>query len=401
MKSRFVAVSALIVAELFAGHCLAADDKATGSPNKNADAPNVTVVDQVIAKVNGDIVSQDELQRLQKELASELKQQGASGSTYDREFSSHEKDILRNRIDELLLIQKGKELNINVDSDVTKYLANLQRQSGLTDPDKFHEWIRQQSGRSFEDFQSETKDNFLTREVISEEVGRHINITDKEIEDYYNAHKNDFIRDEKVYLSEILISTENKDAAGVVAAEKKGAQISDEASKGERFTDLARDNSDAATAKDGGVLGGYKKGELQKSIEDAVWNLPKGGVTKPIKIATGFEVFKVDDHTKAGLEPLADAKPEIENILYGPKMEPKVRDYLTELRKTAFLQIKPGYSDTGAPAGLNTAWQDPATLKPETISRAEIEQKTRMKRLLWVLPIPGTSADITGKSSSR
>jgi peptidyl-prolyl cis-trans isomerase SurA len=400
MKCKCLVASAVFLAGACANTVFAADDK-NGDAPKNADAPNVTVIDQVIAKVNGDIVSQDELQRLQKELAAELKQQGASGSTFDREYSAHQKDILRNRIDELLLVQKGKELNINVDSDVTKYMANLQRQSGLTDPDKFHEWIRQQSGRSFEDFQAETKDNFLTREVIGQEVGRHINITDKEIEDYYNAHKNDFIRDEKVYLSEILISTENKDGAALAAAENKARQISDQAAKGERFSDLARDNSDAATAKDGGVLGGYKKGELQKSIEDAVWKLPKGGVSQPIKIATGYEVFKVDDHTKAGLEPLADAKPEIENVLYGPKMEPKVRDYLSQLRKTAFLQIKPGYADTGAPPGLNTAWVDPATLKPETISKAEVEQKTRMKRLLWVLPIPGTSADVTGKSSSR
>jgi len=389
MKCQCIVASAVALAGVFAASCFAAD------------TPPVTVIDQIVAKVNADIVSQDELQRLQKELAAELKQQGASGVTLDQQYAAHEKDILRNRIDELLLVQKGKELNINVDSDVTKYMANLQRQSGLTDPDKFHDWIRQQSGRSFEDFQSETKDNFLTREVIGQEVGRHINITDKEIEDYYNAHKKDFIRDEKVYLSEILISTENKDAAGAAAAEKKAKQLADEASKGERFSDLARDNSDAATAKDGGVLGGYKKGELQKSIEDAVWNLPKGGVTQPIKIATGYEVFKVEDHTKAGLEPLADAKPEIENVLYGPKMEPKVREYLTELRKTAFLQIKPGFTDTGAAPGMNTAWQDPAQLKPETVSKTEVEQKTRLKRLLWTIPIPGTQADVTGKSSSR
>lgn len=397
MQSSFLAASALVVAELFTSHAHAADSKASAPDNNN----NVVVIDQVVAKINADIVSQDELQRLQRELAAELKQQGASGPTFDREYDSHAKDVLRNRIDELLLIQKGKELNINVDSDVTKYLADLQRRSGVTDPEKFHEWIREQSGRNFEDFQSETKDNYLTREVISQEVGRHINITDKDISDYYNAHQKDFIRDEKVYLSEILISTEGKEAAGVAAAEKKAQQISEQASRGERFSDLARDNSDAATAKDGGMLGGYKKGELQKTIEDAVWNLPKGGVTKPIKIATGYEVFKVEDHTKAGLEPLADAKPEIENILYGPKMEPKVRDYLTQLRKTAFLQIKPGYVDTGAAPGMNTAWQDPATLKPETVTKAEVEQKTRMKRLLWTIPIPGTHIDVTGNSSSR
>jgi peptidyl-prolyl cis-trans isomerase SurA len=236
---------------------------------------------------------------------------------------------------------------------------------------------------------------------VGEEVGRHINISQKEIEDYYNAHKQDFVRDEKVYISEILISTEGKDAAGIAAAEKKAKQVAEQAKRGERFTDLARDNSDATTAKDGGALGGYKKSELVKSLEDAVWNLPKGGVAGPIRIATGFEILKVDDHTKAGLASLADVRSEIENILYGPKMQPRVREYLTTLRKTAFLQIKPGFVDTGAAPGQNTAWQDPVQLKPETVTRAEVEQKTRHKRLLWLIPIPGTETTVTGTSSSR
>jgi peptidyl-prolyl cis-trans isomerase SurA len=82
-------------------------------------------------------------------------------------------------------------------------------------------------------------------------------------------------------------------------------------------------------------------------------------------------------------------------------MQPKVRDYMTQLRKQAFLQIKSGYVDTGAASGQNTAWQDPAQLKPETITKAEVEQKTRRKRLLWAIPIPGTETTVTGKSSSR
>jgi peptidyl-prolyl cis-trans isomerase SurA len=376
-----------LAALAFASWCMAADD--------------VSVVDQIVARVNGDIVSQDELQRFTRELMTELRQQNAPPQQVQQEFDKRRKDVLRDRIDELLLIQKGKDLNINVDSDVSKYMANLQRQSGLTDTDKFHEYVRQQSGMSYEDFLSETKNQFLTREVIGEEVGRHINISPKEIEDYYNAHKQDFVREEKVYISEILISTEGKDAAGATAAEKKAKQIAEEAKHGERFTDLARDNSDATTAKDGGALGGYKKGELVKSLEDAVWSLPKGGVAGPIRIATGFEILKVDDHTKAGLAPLADVRSEIENILYGPKMQPKVREYLTTLRKSAFLQIKPGYVDSGAAPGQNTAWQDPVQLKPETVTRAEVEQKTRHKRLLWLIPIPGTETTVTGTSSSR
>ncbi len=360
------------------------------------------VVDQIVARVNGDIISQDELSQFTKELSRELQAQGAPPTRIQQEVEARQKDSLRDRIDELLLIQKGKELNINVDSDLSKYMANLQRQSGMTDQEKFRQYVLQQSGRSYEDFQSETKNQFLTREVIGHEVGRHISISDKEIEDYYNAHKQDFVRDEKVFLSEILISTQGKDPAAVTAAEKKAKQIAAEASRGQRFSDLARDNSDGITAKDGGVLGaGYKRGELTKQFEDAVWNLPKGAVTQPIKIATGFEIFKVDDHTKAGLAPLADVRPEIEQVLYGPKMQPKVREYLTELRRQAYLQIKPGFVDTGAAPGQNTVWQDPAQLKPETVTKQEVEQKTRRKRLLWAVPIPGTQTTVTGKSSSR
>ena len=82
-------------------------------------------------------------------------------------------------------------------------------------------------------------------------------------------------------------------------------------------------------------------------------------------------------------------------------MQPRVRDFLTDLRKQAFLQIKPGFVDTGAVPGQNTAWQDPVQLKPETVTKAEVEQKTRHKRLLWLIPIPGTETTVTGKSSSR
>lgn len=364
-------------------------------------AADVQVVDQVVARVNGDIVSQDELERIQREAIAQMKAQGATTAQIEKELDSHAKNSLRDRIDQLLLVQKAKDLNISVDPEVTRYMTQLQRDSGITDPDKFHDYVRQGSGMTYEDFLAETKNDFLTRQVINEEVGRKVNISDKEVQAYYDAHKSDFVKEEKVYLSEILISTEGKDPAAVAAAEKKAEQISDEAVHGQRFTDLVRDNSDANTAKAGGVLGSYKKGDLAKQFEEAVWALPKGGVTKPLRIPTGFEILKVDDHTKAGLESVGEAKPEIENLLFGPKLQPQVRTYLTQLRKTAFLQIKAGYVDTGAATGQDTRWQDPATLKPETVTKAEVEQKTRHKRLLWLVPIPGTKETVSGNSSSR
>jgi peptidyl-prolyl cis-trans isomerase SurA len=364
-------------------------------------AADVQTVDEIIAKVNGDIVSKNELERTAKDMVAEMRAQNITGQRLETEFNAREKDILRNKIDSLLLVQRGKELNIDVTSELNKYVADLQRRSTIADPEKFREYIHQQTGMSWEDFQSEARNSIMTRRVISEEVSRTVSVSAAEVQAYYDAHKADFVREEKVYLQEILISTEGKDAAGIAAAEKKAKDLASRAAKGERFGELARDNSDSTTAQQGGDLGSYKKGELRKDLEDAVWDLPKGGVTPPLKVQSGFLILKVVQHTKAGQAELADVQPQIEEILYEPKMEPKVRDYLTGLRKSAFLEIKDGYVDTGACPGCDTRWQDVAVLRPETTTKREVAQRVRHKRLLFIIPIPGTQQTVTGKSSSR
>lgn len=368
-----------------------------------ADNPTAkfSVVDEIVAKVNGDIVTKSELDKNSRDAIGALQQQGLKGDDLRQALTERQKDVLRDRIDQLLLVQRAKDLNINVDTEVSKYLADLQRQEKIADPDKFHELIRQQSGMPFEDFRQDVKNNLMTRNVIGQEVARKINISHDEIAAYYNAHKSEFVREEKVFLREILVSTDGKDAAGTAAAEKKANDLYNRASKGERFAELARDNSDAATAAQGGDLGGYTKGYMPAALENVVWTMKPGEVTKPIKTEHGYLILKVEDHTKAGQASLSDVEDEIREKLYSPRMQPKIREYLTELRKSAFLEIKPGFVDSGAAPGMDTRWKDPAQLKPETVTKAEVIEKTRHKRLLWLVPIPGTQETVTGKSSSR
>jgi parvulin-like peptidyl-prolyl isomerase len=371
----------------------------------NTPKDSFSVVDEIVAKVNGDIVTRTELQKTQQEMLTAIQQQQQqqhlTAEQVRQAYEQREKDMLRNRIDQLLLVQRAKELDLNVDSEVSKYLADLQRQEKVPDPDKFHELVRQQAGMSFEDFKQQVKENMMTRQVIGREVASRITIPQSEIEAYYNAHKQDFVRDERVYLREILVSTDGKDAAGQAAAERKANDLYTRASRGERFADLAKDNSDAATAAQGGDLGGYKKGDLNTQIESTVWPAKPGTVIKPMKTEHGWLILKVEEHTKAGQATLAEAQDEIRDKLYEPKMEPKIREYLSKLRQSAFLEIKNGYSDSGAVPGMDTAWKDPAQLKPETVTKADVLEKTRHKRLFWLIPVPGTSETVTGKSSSR
>ena len=165
----------------------------------SADNPagNFSVVDEIVAKVNGDIVTKSELEKNSREAIAALQQQGLKDDNLENAYEQRHKDVLRDRIDQLLLVQRAKDLNINVDTEVSKYLADLQRQEKIADPDKFHELIRQQAGMPFEDFRQDVKNNMMTRNVIGQEVARKINISHDEIEAYYNAHKKEFVREEK------------------------------------------------------------------------------------------------------------------------------------------------------------------------------------------------------------
>jgi parvulin-like peptidyl-prolyl isomerase len=240
--------------------------------------------------------------------------------------------------------------------------------------------------------------------VIREQVGRTINIPRAEVQKYYDEHKAEFMRDDRVFLREIFLSTEGKDPAEIAAVEKKAKDLVARARKGERFGDLAKQNSEAATKEQYGELGGFKKGELDPQIEAVVWALERGSVTDPLKRSNGYEILRIEDRHKAGQATLEEVENEIMEKLYMPVFQPKIREYLTQLRQEAFLEIKPGYVDTGAAPGKSTKWTDPAQLKPETVTKEEVAGQTRNKRLLWLIPIPGTSASTKpepGTSSSN
>jgi len=361
----------------------------------------ISVVDEIIAKVNGDIITRNDYERGRQQVEATLRQQGVTGTQLQQAIAAGQRNVLRDRIDQLLLISKGKELNINVDGDVNKQLAEIQRSSKIADPEKFQEFVRKETGQTYEDYKSEMKNQLLTQRVVRQEVSSRIQFKKEEMEKYYNEHENEFQREERVFLRELLISTEGKDPTATAAAEKKAKDLSQRAKKGEKFEDLAEANSDAATAPQGGDIGAFEKGKLRADIEKAVWDQPRGYVTDPINIGNGFLILKVEEHSKAGLASYEEAENEIRGRLYQPRMQPELRKFLTQLRQDAFLEIKPGYEDTGAAPGKNTAWMDPAEIRPETVTKEEVASRIRHKRLLGILPIPGTTAQQTGTSSSR
>ena len=362
-----------------------------------AQAADVRIVEEIIAKVNGDIITRGEMEQARTRLMEEAKSQGLTGAQLAEVVRNQDKNALRDQIDQLLLVQRGKDLDVKVDADVTRRMAEIQSQSKITDPDKFHDYIREQTGMSFEDFQQQMKNTLLTQKVIGEEISSRISIPEADLRKYYEEHQKEFVREEQVFLSQILISTDGKTPAQVAAAQKKAADLVTRARKGEKFSDLARQNSDdPATAKDGGQLPPYKRSEhlLVKEIEDLVFQQKRGYVTDAIKLPQYLLILKVDDHYEAGQASFEEVKEQITQKLAEPKMEPKVREYLTNLRQNAFLQIKDGYVDAGAAPGKDTRWKDVIQLKPETTTKEEVAAK-RKRKLLKVIPL-GTAKSSAG-----
>jgi parvulin-like peptidyl-prolyl isomerase len=363
-----------------------------------APGDEVKVVEQIVAKINNEIITQGELERTHRQVEAELKRQGVSGERLQQALKEAEKDLLRDRIDHLLLVQRGKDLNINVDGEVSKYLADLQLQFKISDPDKFQQFVREQTGMPYEDFRQQTRDGIVTRRVIQQEVGSKISIPRTEVRKYYDEHKTEFVREEQVFLREIFVSTEGKDAAGVAAAEKKAKDLVERARKKENFANLARDNSDAATAQSMGELGAFKPGELRKEIEDLVFKQERGYVTDPLRQPNGFLILKLEERYEAGLQPFEVVENEVMERLYAPRMQPAVRTYLTRLRQDAFLEIRAGFIDSGAAPGKDTAWRDPAKFTPQTVTKEEVAAMPRQRRLLWLVPIPSGTGGVTVQS---
>ena len=356
-----------------------------------ASAADIRIVEEIVAKVNGDIVTRGELAHNRLILEQQLRGEGLSGTRLQDEVQLRVKDTLRDQIDQLLLVQRGKDLNIKIEADVTRRLADIQVQSKINDPDKFHDWLREQTGMTFEDFKLQMTNQLLTQKVIGEEVGSRISVPEADLRKYYDEHKGDFVREEQVFMSQIIVSTEGKTAEQVAAAQKKAADLVARARKGEKFSDLAKANSDdVATAKDGGEMPPFKRSDhlLRKEIEDIVFAQKKGFVTDPIKVPQGLLILRVDEHFEAGQASFEEVKEEVTQRLAGPKMQPRVREFLTKLRQDAFLEIKEGYVDSGAAPGKDTSWRDAVELKPQTTTKEEIAARHKRK-ILGVVPVGG------------
>ena len=343
-------------------------------PTPAAITPNGTVVEDVIVRVNDQIISRSDLERSEQQLAMENQQNQAS----PEDAAERQKNLLRDMIDQQLLLSRAKELGLNADAEVIRRLDEIRKQNHLDSMEDLEKAARQQ-GVSFEDFKANIKNGILTQQVVRDEVGRKLQMTQGQEQAYYDAHKNEFAQPEQVRLSEILVPTPADATDTVVAqAQAKADSIAAKIKSGEKFDELAKTYSGGPTASQGGDLGLFKRGSLAKVLEDQTFSLPSGGVTAPIRTRQGFVILKVTEHQEAGVPPLKDIEPQIQEAMYFQAMQPALRAYLTKLREEAYIDIKPGFVDSGAsPRQTKPVF---SAYAPPAPKKKKVEQKQRFDR---------------------
>src|ERR1700721_679659 len=340
------------------------------------------VVEDIVARVNDQIIPSSDYDRAAEQLTAEAGQQAIP----PRELEQKKADLLRDLIDQQLLLSKGKELGITGETELIKRLDDLRKQNHLESLDDL-EKAAQQQGVSYEDFKANIRNSIITQQVVRDEVGRRISMSPGEVQQYFKAHESEFAQPESETLNEILIptpaksATEGPDDAQVAAGQAQAEALITKLGAGAKFDDLAKTNPTDPNAPKLVPLGEFRRGMLgSKEIEDKAFALNTGQYTQPIRTKQGFIILQSTQHNAGGDASLKQVEPQVEEALFLEHMQPKLREYLTKLREEAFIQIKQGAVDSGASGNemklSYSAYTPPAPKKKKKFQRSRFRGRT-------------------------
>jgi peptidyl-prolyl cis-trans isomerase SurA len=310
------------------------------------------IIEEVVARVNNDVITRGDLDRARTQFSDEVRQEcpNCTPDQINARMAAGEKDLLRDLIDSSLMVQRAKDMDVNVEADVVKRLDEIRQQNKIASMDDLEKRV-EESGLDYQDFKNNIRNQLLQQEVIRREVGSKIVPDHSEALKYYEEHKQDFVLPETVVMRELFVSTEGKLPSEIPALQKKAEGLLQRIKGGEDFGELAKRFSDGSTAKQGGDLGTFERGQLAPNLEAAVFKLERMQTTDVIPTKTGFLILQVMEHYAAGLQPEEKVDGKIIDRLYDEKIKVGLRDYLATLREDSYVEVKPGYQDSAAVGG--------------------------------------------------
>jgi len=305
------------------------------------------VIDEVIAQVNDGVVTLSQLKREMKERVETLKQNGMSEQQALSEVEKHKAELIATLVNEQLLLQKGKELDLTdkVEAEVNKRMLDVAKENRITSIDKLDEAMRQ-AGLDPVAIRQTMRAEIMKQAVLEGEVDSKLffGLTMEELHRYFDAHKDIFLKPETVELSEIFLNLAGKPEADVKA---RAAQLVTQLRGGADFATLAKAYSERGAAQ-GGKVGLFQVPDLRPDIATAIKNLKAGGISDPLRSDEGFQILRVDARTAGSNSPTFNENQVREAITR--ERSPKAReDYMQDLRNDAYVKIADSYRDAVEP----------------------------------------------------
>ena len=308
------------------------------------------VVDEVIAQVNDGIVTLSQLKREMHERIETMKEKGMTEQQAVAEVEKRKPELIAILINEQLLLQKGKELDMTqrVEDEVNKRMLEVAKENGINSMDKLCEAMKG-SGISCEDTRATMRIEIMKQAVMEGEVDSKIfyGFTPDELRKYFDAHKDKFVKPETVELSEIFLGLAGKSETDVKA---RAADLVKQARGGANFCTLAAAYSErpAPPGEKPCKVGEFTTPELRPDIAGAIKGVAAGGVSEPLKSDEGYQILRVDTRTAGSNSPTFNEN--AARIAMTGEQSPKAReDYLQNLRNDAYVNVAANYKDAVLP----------------------------------------------------
>jgi parvulin-like peptidyl-prolyl isomerase len=305
------------------------------------------VIERVVAKVNGDILTFSEFVNRQAAAVQAARVAGAGVERFLRENNAR---ILQEAVDELLLVQRADELGIRLRPEyIADVIEGIRKENNIASDEALREQLERE-GMTLDDLKRNIERSILKRQVLTRELEAKVAVTEAEARADYDARQADYTTKAQVRLQEILVAAaEGRDA------QEDARRLVARARSGEDFAALAREHSDAPTRGAGGELGAVNLGEMNPLVEQELAALRPGDVSEPVALAEGYRIFRVVERSDASVVPYEQVREQITRRLTQERYAREYDAYIEGLRKTAAVEIKvrevPLALDPSAPAG--------------------------------------------------
>ena len=310
------------------------------------------VIEQVLVKVNGEILTKTDIEQLQ---VTALRATNPNLNTADLQNDQALRKMLDdvtprvivNAIDEMLLVQRGKELGLKMsDEQFNQILANIRKENKLDTEEKFQAALKQEN-LSIAGLRKAFEKQMLINRVQQQDVYSRISISEEESRTYYDAHKEEFLTNESVTLRELFIKAattspaEGPSAAqaAMAAAREKALEVRQRVLK-EDFATVAGEISDAASKANGGLIGPLGVEELNPDIQKVLTGMKVGQVSEPLDAGNGYRLLKLDVRVPKKQATFEEARDQIADRVFQQRRAGEVLKYLERLRAQAIIEWK-------------------------------------------------------------